>query len=158
MNAQGLAIEQLLIDQPFLQGIPPTKLAAMAECAHLVTFRAGEYFFHEGEPADHFYIITHGQAALEVHVPGRGPQIIQTVSANEVVGWSWLFPPYRWHLDGRAQTLIRAIDFNGLCLRGKCDSDHDLGYELMTRFAQTIVTRLQATRLQLIEAYDDYHR
>ena len=152
------AITQLLGDQPFLQGIAPDKLAAIAECAHPVTFRADEYLFHEGQPANHFYLITHGQVALEVHVPGRGNQILQTVSPHEVVGWSWLFPPYRWHLDGRAQTLLRVIDFNGLCLRGKCDSDHDLGYALMERFAQTIVARRQATRLQLIEAYDAPHR
>jgi CRP-like cAMP-binding protein len=140
-------------DQPFLKGLSPAHLVAIAECAHPVTFASGEYVFREGDSANHFYIITYGQVSLELHVPGRGSRVIQTVEKDEVLGWSWLFPPYRWHFDGRALTMIRAIDFNGLCLRGKCDADHDLGYELMQRFAQTMMARLQATRLQLLDVY-----
>jgi CRP-like cAMP-binding protein len=158
MLTETQTIAHMLADQPFLKGITPAELEEIAECAHTVTFKPGEYIFREGAPADHFYIITHGKVSLEIHVPGRGPHIIQTVSNNEVIGWSWLFPPYRWHFDGRALEVIRAIDFNAMCLRGKCDANHDLGYEMMKRFAQTIMSRLQATRLQLIEAYDDYHR
>ena len=145
--------EYVLGDQPFLKGLPPAHLVAIAECAHPVTFASGEYVFHEGDPANHFYIITYGQVSLELYVPGRGSHVIQTVEKDEVLGWSWLFPPYRWHFDGRALTMIRAIDFNGLCLRGKCDADHDLGYDLMQRFAQTMMARLQATRLQLLDVY-----
>jgi CRP-like cAMP-binding protein len=145
--------EYVLGDQPFLKGLMPAHLVAIAECAHPVRFASGEYVFHEGDPANHFYIITYGQVSLELHVPGRGSHVIQTVEKDEVLGWSWLFPPYRWHFDGRALTMIRAIDFNGLCLRGKCDADHDLGYELMQRFAQTMMARLQATRLQLLDVY-----
>ena len=145
--------EYVLGDQAFLKGLAPAHLMAIAECAHPVTFASGEYVFHEGDPANHFYIITYGQVSLELHVPGRGSHVIQTVGKDEVLGWSWVFPPYRWHFDGRALTMIRAIDFNGMCLRGKCDADHDLGYELMKRFAQTIMARLQATRLQLLDVY-----
>jgi len=145
--------EYVLGDQAFLKGLPAAHLLAIAECAHPVTFASGEYVFHEGDPANHFYIITYGQVSLELYVPGRGSHVIQTVEKDEVLGWSWLFPPYRWHFDGRALTMIRAIDFNGLCLRGKCDADHDLGYALMQRFAQTMMTRLQATRLQLLDVY-----
>jgi len=151
-------LEYVLADQPFLKGIPLDKLEEIAECAHPVTFSAGEYLFREGDPANHFYIVTRGRVSVEMHVPGKGAQVIQTVDDNEVAGWSWLFPPFRWHFDGRAVTATRAIDFNALCLRGKCDEDHDLGYELMWRFAQTMMTRLQATRMQLIEAYADGHR
>ena len=145
--------EYVLGEQAFLKGLAPAHLMAIAECAHPVTFASGEYVFHEGDPANHFYIITYGQVSLELYVPGRGSHVIQTVEKDEVLGWSWLFPPYRWHFDGRALTMIRAIDFNGLCLRGKCDADHDLGYALMQRFAQTMMTRLQATRLQLLDVY-----
>ena len=146
-------LEYVLGDQTFLKGLSPAHLVAIAECAHPVTFASGEYVFHEGDPANHFYIITYGQVSLELHVPGLGSRVIQTVEKDEVLGWSWLFPPYRWHFDGRALTMIRAIDFNGLCLRGKCDADHDLGYALMQRFAQTMMARLQATRLQLLDVY-----
>ncbi len=148
--------EPVLAEQAFFKGLVPEKLALIAECAREVTFAAGEYLFREGQPANHFYILTHGKVALEIHAPGRGEHTIQTVTDHEVLGWSWLFPPYRWHFDGRALTLIRAIDFNALCLRGKCEEDHDLGYDLMQRFGQILFDRLQATRLQLLDVYGSH--
>jgi CRP-like cAMP-binding protein len=150
------ALERVLAEQPFFKGIPVEKLALIAECAHEVTFAAGDYLFQEGQPADHFYVVTRGHVALEIDVPGGGQRTIQTVGEDEVLGWSWLFPPYRWHFDGRALSLIRAIDFNALCLRGKCDEDHDLGYELMRRFGLVMFERLQATRLQLLDVYGSH--
>jgi hypothetical protein len=79
--------------------------------------------------------------------------MITTLGAGELVGWSWLFPPYRWHFDARATELTRTIAFDGACLRDKCEQDHDLGYELMRRFASLMLDRLQATRLQLLDVY-----
>ena len=72
--------------------------------------------------------------------------MIETIDAGEVVGWSWLFPPYRWHFDARAVDAdVRAIAFDGACLRGKCEDDPALGYELMKRFAQ-VMHRAPAAR------------
>ena len=64
--------------------------------------RGGQLLFREGDPADTFYLVRHGSVALETFVPARGPVMIETLEAGEVVGWSWLFPPYRWHFDARA--------------------------------------------------------
>ena len=77
-----------------------------------------------------------------------------------MLGWSWLFPPYRWQFDARATAETSAIALDGACLRGKCDDDSALGYRLMQRFAQLIQQRLQQTRLQLLDVYgrdDDGH-
>ena len=90
---------------------------------------------------------------LEVSAPGRGPLLIETLQPGDVVGWSWLFPPYRWQLDGRTTEPSELIAFDGACLRGKSDEDHELGYQLMRRFAANVVDRLQATRLQLLDVY-----
>ena len=147
------ALDNILAEQPFFKGIAPDKLAELVECAHPVTFYPNEYLFREGEPAQHFYILTHGRVALEIHVPGQGDNILQTVTEGEVLGWSWLFAPYKWQFDGRALSLTRALVFNGLCIRGKCDADHDLGYELTQRFGHVLYERLQATRLQLLDMY-----
>jgi CRP/FNR family transcriptional regulator, cyclic AMP receptor protein len=78
---------------------------------------------------------------------------IQTLGVGEVLGWSWLFPPYRWLFDARTIELTRAIALDGKCLRAKCDEDHHLGYEMVKRFAQVIIERLQASRLQLLDVY-----
>ena len=79
--------------------------------------------------------------------------MIRSREAGEILGWSWLVPPYRWHFDARAVELTRAIALDGKCLREKCEEDHDLGYEVMRRFVVIIAQRLEETRLQLLDVY-----
>jgi len=122
-------------------------------CASNVVFQKGEFLFREGEQADTFYFVRHGKVAVESYVPQKGPIIIQTRGEGEVLGWSWLVPPYKWHFDARAQELTRAIALDGKCLRTKCEEDHDFGYEMMKRFTLIIAQRLDATRLQLMDVY-----
>jgi len=98
-------------------------------------------------------VIRHGSVALEAFDPARGPIMIETIEPGEVLGWSWLFAPYTWHFDGRALTLVGALVFDGVCLRGKCEADPELGYEIMSRFAQVVIERLQWTRLRLLDVY-----
>jgi CRP-like cAMP-binding protein len=146
-------LEPILAQHPFFQDIEPLYLQLMVGCAANVRFAAGDDLFREGDVADRFYLIRHGHVALQVFIPGQGRITIETIAAGEVLGWSWLFPPYRWHFDAQALELSRAIAFDGACLRAKCDEDHDLGYMLMQRFAQVMTQRLQATRLQLLDLY-----
>jgi CRP/FNR family transcriptional regulator, cyclic AMP receptor protein len=146
-------LEQLIAMSPVFAGLAPAQLALIAGCAVNERFEAGAQLFREGAPADRFYLIRAGAVALEVDAPGRGALTIETLQAGEVVGWSWLFEPYRWQFDGRATQPTAAVAFDGTCLRGKCEADHELGYELMRRFAASMVERLQATRLQLLDVY-----
>jgi CRP/FNR family transcriptional regulator, cyclic AMP receptor protein len=146
-------IEATLRDVPLFQGLTPDELGLIAGCGSNVRFGDGELLFREGDDASTFFLLRHGSVALEMFVPGRGPVTIETLEAGEVVGWSWLFPPHRWHFDARALSLVRATSFDGGCLRGKCEADPRLGYDLMSRFAQVIVDRLQWTRLRLLDVY-----
>ena len=146
-------IEELIREHDFFKGLAPNYQALLAGCATNVRFNPNEFIFREGEAADKFYVIRHGKVALDVYIPGRGLETIQTVDEGEVLGWSWLFEPYQWHFDARALDLTRAIAFDGQCLRDKCDTDHELGYDMMKRFAQIIIQRLQATRLQNLDIY-----
>jgi CRP-like cAMP-binding protein len=146
-------LEPVLAEHPFLKGLDPKHLHLIVGCASNVRFNAGEFIFREGEEANEFYILRHGKVALEVFSPERGPIIIDTLVEGEVLGWSWLIPPYIWHFDARAVELTRAIALDGKCLRTKCEEDHDLGYELLKRFAHIIEQRLQATRLRLLDVY-----
>lgn len=144
-------LEPIIAQHPFFQDLEPTYVQFIVECAANVRFKAGEFLFHEGEAANQFYLIRHGRVALQVFIPGEGPTTLVTIEAGEVLGWSWLFPPYRWHFDAQAQKLTRAIAFEGQCLRTKCEADHDLGYTLMQRFSRIMTQRLQAARLQLLD-------
>jgi len=146
-------IEQLIADAPVFGGLAQAQLELIAGCAVNARFGAGELLFREGAPAERFFLIREGAVALEVQAPGRGALVIQTLGEGEVVGWSWLFEPYRWQFDARATTPTGVVAFDGACLRGKCDADHELGYQLMRRFAASMIERLQATRLQLLDVY-----
>lgn len=146
-------LERILAEHPFFKELEKPYLQLLVGCASNVRFNAGEVIFREGEQANLFYLIRQGKVAVETFAPGRGPIIIQTLGEGELLGWSWLIAPYRWRFDGRAVELTRAIALDGECLRGKCEEDHNLGYELMKRVAHVMEQRLQATRLQLLDVY-----
>ncbi len=148
-------LESILAEHPFLKGLNAPQRELIASCASNVRFNKGDFIFHEEDEADRFFLIRHGLVALDVFVPERGAMTIDTIQEGEVLGWSWLFPPYRWHFDARALQLTRAVAFDGKCLRDKCDRDHDLGYEMVKRFAEVITQRLQSARLQLLDLYGD---
>lgn len=150
-------LPELLAEHDFTKGLDQAALDLIAGCAHNVRFRPGTYVFREGGAAERFYLVRRGRVALEMIVPGRGRMTIQTLKGGEILGVSWLFPPYRWSFDARAITDVGAIAFDAACLRGKCDEDHHLGYELMRRFAPKLSERLQAARLQLADVYGNPH-
>lgn len=146
-------LERILREHPFLEGMDADQVQLLVGCASNVVFQADEFVFREGEPADTFYFIRHGKVLIETHVPQREPIVIRSEAEGEILGWSWLVPPYRWLFDARAVELTRAIALDGKCLREKCEQDHDLGYEVMKRFVLIIAERLGATRLQLMDIY-----
>jgi CRP/FNR family cyclic AMP-dependent transcriptional regulator len=146
-------LEPILAKHPFLKGLKPEHLKILVGCASNVRFNAGQFLFHEGEEANEFYMIREGKVAVQIQGAERGPIIVQTIGEGEVLGWSWLIPPYRWRFDVKALELTRAIALDGKCLRTKSEEDHDLGYQLLRRFAGIIVERLEAARLQLLDVY-----
>ncbi len=151
-------LETILAEHPFFAEMEQRHLQVLSGCASNVVFEEGQVIFREGEEAETFYLIREGKVALEIHAAGMGTITIQTLNAGDILGWSWLVPPYRWHFDARAIETTRAIAMDGECLRRKCEQDHDLGYELLKRFAEIITQRLQATRLQLLDVYSTKDR
>jgi CRP/FNR family transcriptional regulator, cyclic AMP receptor protein len=152
------SLEDLLVDVPLFEGLGDEARTLLAGCARNIHFAAGERIFREGGEADLFYLVRHGSVAVESFVPTRGAVTIETIEAGDVLGWSWLFPPYRWHFDARALSVVRATAFDGLCLREKCERDPAFGYTLMGRFAQVLIDRLQWTRLRLLDVYGNGDR
>ena len=151
-------LDELLAESPVFAGLEPSWLELIAGCAQNVVFAEGDVLFREGDPADTFYLVRRGRVALSTHLPARGDVLIETIDPGEVVGWSWLFEPYRWHFDAVAVEDVGAVAFDGECLRGKCHSDHDLGHALMLRFARVMIDRLQHTRMRLLDLYGSHPR
>lgn len=148
-------LDEIVAESPVFAGLEPAQRQLIAGCAHNTAVGSGERLFREGEPADTFFLLRRGRVALTTHVPGRGDVTVDTVEPGEVLGWSWLFPPYTWHFDARAVGDAGLVAFDGACLRGKCSDDHALGYELLQRFAQVLIDRLQHTRTLLLDVYGD---
>lgn len=151
MEIEGL--ERIVRDHPFFAGLDEGFCKLVCGCAKNVRFEAGQYLLHEGEPADQFYLLRHGRVALQIASPGRGAVTFQTLGVGEIVGVSWLIPPYRWSYDAKALELTRALAVDATCLRQKCEDDHGLGYEVMKRVASVLIQRLQATRMQILDVY-----
>lgn len=144
-------LKPVLEEQSFLRGLEPRHLDLLVGCASNVRFHSDDYLIREGQAANLFYIIRSGHVSIETYSPGRGRIGIQTLGEGDVLGWSWLIPPFTWEFDARAMELTRALALDATCLRGKCDDDHDLGYEIMKRFSNVIVQRLRAAHLQLVD-------
>jgi len=140
-----------LADHPFLSAFPPTWQHLLANHACRREYTAGQVVFKEGDAADRFILIRDGLITLSIEVAGRGRVDVETLGADAVLGWSWLFWPYKWHLGAVAVERSNVIMFEAPPLRALMASDPALGYELMRRFAAVMLDRLQATRLRLSE-------
>jgi CRP-like cAMP-binding protein len=145
-------VASLIRTHPFFKDFDPHQQRLLADCAMEKSFEAGEVIFREGDPANRFYLILEGRVILESYVLDRGRVEIQTIEAGDVLGWSWLLPPYYWQFDARAVTPMKAIFFYATPLRDEAENDHELGYELYKRISEVMLKRLQATRRRLLES------
>ncbi len=146
-------VREYLAEATFFAGMEAAHLDLLSGYGELMHFNAGDFLLKEGETADCFYLTLQGDVSIESYVPGRSLLIISKVGAAGLVGYSWLFPPYRNAFDARAVTEVKAVRLNGSCLRGKAEEDHELGYQLMKRFAAIMLQRMQATRRQMLDVY-----
>jgi CRP/FNR family cyclic AMP-dependent transcriptional regulator len=145
-------IAKVLADQPFFSSMPVTMIRRLAAHAYNAEFAAGAYLFREGEAADRFFIVRTGTVRLDMEIAGRGRVEVEELSCDAALGWSWLFPPFQWHLGARAITSTKVIAFDAAVLRTVMAADPVIGYELMRRFAAVMFDRLQTTRRCLTES------
>jgi CRP/FNR family transcriptional regulator, cyclic AMP receptor protein len=141
-----------LAAHPFLHGISRDHLAVLAQAASDVTVPARHRFFEEGGYATHFWLVQSGHVTVDVHVPGQGQVPIDTIGMGDLIGWSWLFPPFTWAFGAVAASPVEAFEFDARTVRACCTSDPALGYEVTRRLAQVVTRRLQTTRNRLIAA------
>ncbi len=133
--------------------LDPELRAALVLHAEGDSFNAGESIFKAGEPAINFYMILSGKVSLDVYTPGKGRINVTTLSGQDILGWSWLFPPYEWHFDANVVEDVEVVKWNGTAMRKKCESNNRFGYKLMKCFSQIMLDRLVATRLQVCDLY-----
>lgn len=155
MTTRGIG--DLLKTHAFFEGLGDEAIEFIAGCGSNVVFEPDNYIFREDDPADFFYVIRSGRVAIEVHGPERGALVLDVVGESQIVGASWLFPPYRWEFDARAVEEVRAVRLDATCLRAKCEEDHTLGFELMKRVAEIMRQRMHSARMRLVDLYGRAH-
>ena len=142
---------------PFLAGMNPAHLALLSDCAIPVHFRKGQTILREDDMANRFYLIESGKVTLESDEGFGDPVIIETIGAGDLLGWSWMFPPYVWHFTARAAEPTTAIFFYGTILREYCERNPALGYELFKRMTPVMLKRLQEARARMVSLHRNYH-
>jgi CRP/FNR family transcriptional regulator, cyclic AMP receptor protein len=143
---------EALAGHPFLHGMSHDHLVVLADAARDVTFPARHRLFEDGGSANRFWLIQSGHVTLDLHVPGQGRMNIETIGMGELLGWSWLFPPYRWSFGAVAARRVEAFEFDARAVRAYCETNPVLGYQLTQRLSRVLAKRLQATRVRLITA------
>ncbi|MBI3205246.1 MAG: cyclic nucleotide-binding domain-containing protein [Polyangiaceae bacterium] len=151
MNPESLA--RSLAQHPFCKDLTQGQNEFLAGCAKNARYEAGEYLVREGSLAESLFLVRAGSVAIESHIPGKGAVKVDTLAPGDILGWSVLLPPFRWHLDARAlePTLVFALDAN--CLRGKVQADHGFGYAFTLRLLAAASERLTHARLQQLDVY-----
>jgi CRP/FNR family cyclic AMP-dependent transcriptional regulator len=145
--------EKPLAACPIFRGLSPGQIQTLARCARAAHFESNEFVFKEGEDSKGFFLIQSGVVAIETFSPTHQNLTLQTLREGELLGWSWLVPPYRTRFAARAVEPVDVIALDGARVREACDRDHDLGYELLKRFISLMSFRLHAARLQLLDLY-----
>jgi CRP/FNR family transcriptional regulator, cyclic AMP receptor protein len=142
-----------LEEHPFLRGLSPEQVKAIACDAREVSFPAGVLLLREGEEAHTLYLLRSGLVALELNIPGQGPTRLEMLKAGDILGLSWLFPPYRWHLDARAVEPVEAFALGASCLRGPSPEHSVLEPALAMRLLRQLYERLERVRMQRLDLY-----
>jgi CRP-like cAMP-binding protein len=139
-----------------LRALPSEHRERLMHLAREVSFPQGTRLFEEGARADRFWIIRSGRVELDMHVPGRRAAVIENLGHDELVGWSWLFAPYVWHLGAEATTPVRAYEFDAVAVRSMCRDDPALGNAVGQWVGQVLAHRLHASRTRLLDLYAPY--
>lgn len=141
----------ILSAHPFLRGLPERHVARLAAHGRSVKLPNQHRLFEEGGTADRFWLIQAGQVAVDSVVPGQGRVIIEQLGRGDVVGLSWLFPPFRWGFGAITTQPLQAFEFDGKAVRAEFEQDPAFGHEMAQRFLRVTLRRLQATRGRLLD-------
>lgn len=144
-------LQNIITSHTLFQDMKPEHQALLGRGAKEAKYKAGEVIFRQGEPANLFHLIVSGKVLLEAHEPADGTVPVQTLGPGDLLGWSWLFPPFAWNFQARAVEPTEVIALSGGHLLASAEQDNEFGYELMKRVAQVVIKRLQGARKQLLD-------
>ncbi len=147
-------IDKYLSKQEFFAGLSTEFIDFLASCARERQIDRDQIVFHHGERARAFYLVCEGRVAVQIPAI-TGPTLeVQSLGEGEVLGWSWLIPPYRWNFQAKAEEPSELLEFDGQALLARCEEDPKFGYELLKRFAGLMSERLDAARQKMMDQWN----
>jgi CRP/FNR family transcriptional regulator, cyclic AMP receptor protein len=148
------SIGDYLSTRAFFSELDQDYMKFLADSATEMRIKKGDVLFQQGERADKFYLLRKGQVSVQVPAL-MGPVLeIQTLGEGQMLGWSWLIPPYRWNFQARALEDSDLLEFDGSAILARCEKDPKFGFELFKRFAALMSERLDAARQKMMDAWN----
>ncbi len=154
MHADSIAAR--LRSDAFFGGLEQDHLTRLASIASVQELRPQEVLFRQDSPADRFFLVLEGKISVAVPALYGPPLTMHEVGPGDPLGWSWLFPPYRWHFEARATEPTRLLSFDARSVRDACEADPAFGYEIVKRFATMMKQRLESARRSVMDTYGPY--
>jgi len=146
--------EDYLSTHTFFSGLDDSYRKFLSNSVTELQIKKGGVLFKQGDRADKFYLLRKGQVSVQVPAL-MGPSLeIQTLGEDQVLGWSWLIPPYRWIFLARAVEDSELLEFDGGAILARCEEDPKFGYELFKCFAALMSERLGAARQKMMDQWD----
>ena len=129
-------------------------LEALAASGTERQFADNVYLLRTGDPADRFFLVREGRVSIELPAGYKRTTAIQTIDAGELLGWSWLIPPYQFRISARAVGPVSVYSFDAKTVRERMDKDHDVGYEIQRCFTRLLAQRLEGALSQIVGLTD----
>lgn len=150
----GQSIESYLASHDFFSELDERNKKFLADSAVVRELSEGDVLFHQGESADKFYLLRSGEVSVQVPAL-MGPALqIQKLREDQILGWSWLIPPYRWNFQALALEDAVVLEFDGSIILARCEQDPTFGYQLLKLFAALMSERLDAARQKMMDQWD----
>jgi CRP-like cAMP-binding protein len=152
MNNQSTA--EYLSAHEFFSEFSGDSLKFLCECASIREINKGQILFRQGEKADKFYVVLNGRISIEMPAIMGPTLVIQTLGENQVLGWSWLIPPYKWNFQTEAAEDSKLLQFDGAAILAKCEKEPAFGYEVLKKFAGLMSVRLNAAPQKMMDEWN----
>jgi CRP-like cAMP-binding protein len=147
-------LEEYLSTQAFFSGLSPEFIGFLARCASERQIEPGQVLFRQGERAHYFYLIRNGSIAIEIPAITGPTLTVQSLGAGQILGWSWLIPPYKWNFQARAEAPTTLLAFDGDAVLARCEEEPTFGYALLKRFASLMGERLEVARRSMMDQWN----
>ena len=140
-------------NHPFFDNMPEAFVRKIESFSRTGTLESNSHVFHEAEDAKQVFLVLSGAIDLELHAPGKDAMIIETIGPGAILGASWLDASSKWQFDARVKERADLFIIDSAPLKKAMSENHELGYLVLQKMSSTLLGRLQATRLRLLNLY-----